>query len=122
MTEQAKVNKASAIRDYMEANPNAKPPEIAEKTGSNVAYVYSIQQKMRKRTKKKAAASSAPSKGQEALREVITEDQKEIARLKNMLGDQTLLLDMQEAEIERLGTIIRYLEKFVLTATRVEPL
>lgn len=117
-----KANKALSIRQYIEAHPDAKAPEIAKETGTHVAYVYAIAQKMRRSAKKKAAAASSPSKGQEAIREVITEDQKEIARLRNMLGDQTVLLDMQDVEIERLGTIIRYLEKFLLPSSRVEAL
>ena len=123
MTEaKQKVNKASAIRDYIEANPNAKPPEIAEKTGSNVAYVYSIQQKMRKRTKKKAAAPSAPSNGQETLKRVITEDEETIANLRFDIALMSDALKAYEDEIQRLCTIITYLEKFVCTAQRVNRL
>jgi hypothetical protein len=115
-----KTNKASAIRDYIKANPTAKPPEIAEKIGCNAAYVYSVTQKVRRRAKaviKKAA--HAPSKGQEVLRKVVSDDEETIANLRFDVALMSDACKAQDRELERLRTIITYLEKFVCTAERV---
>lgn len=117
-----KLNKAFAIRQYIEAHPDAKAPEVAKETGTHIAYVYAIQQKMRSKAKKKAAAASAPSKGQEVLKKVISEDEEQIANLAYQVRGLLQVNEMQQTEIQRLCTIIQYLEKFVVTSTRVEAL
>jgi len=114
-----KLNKAFSIRQYIEANPNAKPTEVASQTGTHLAYVYAIQQKMRARAKKKAASASAPSKGQEVLRDVISKEEETIANLRFDLALQLDAAKAYENEIQRLCNIITYLEKFVCTAERV---
>lgn len=105
-----KINKASAIRQYVEANPNAKAPEVAKETGTHLAYVYAIKQQMRSKAKKKAAAASAPSKGQEAIREVISKDQEEIASLRRLVGIKDRVIESLKEDIDRLDILVEHLE------------
>lgn len=93
-----KQNKAAAIRKWMAANPGAKAKDIAAAVGCDITYVYLVQSADRRKNKK-----SKPTRGQEVVRQVMSEDSTKIAQLEN----ERLLLQI---EIDRLRTIIEYLE------------
>lgn len=93
-----KQNKAAAIRAFMAANPGAKAKDIAAGVGCDITYVYLVQSADRRKTKK-----AKPTRGQEVVRQVMSEDSTKIERLEN----ERLLL---QNELARLRTIIEYLE------------
>ena len=92
-----KQNKAAAIRAFMAANPGAKAKDIAAGVGCDITYVYLVQSAERRKKKPK------PTRGQEVLRQVLSQDADRIAKLEQ---DRAVL----HAEIARLNTIIEYLE------------
>ena len=50
-------NKAAQIREYIAANPKAKPAEIGKAVGSSKQYVYIVQSKEKAKIAKKAKAA-----------------------------------------------------------------
>jgi hypothetical protein len=50
-------NKAAQIREYIAANPKAKPAEIGKAVGSSKQYVYIVQSKEKAKVAKKAKAA-----------------------------------------------------------------
>ena len=50
-------NKAAQIREYISANPKAKPAEIGKAVGSSKQYVYIVQSKEKAKVTKKAKAT-----------------------------------------------------------------
>ena len=50
-------NKAAQIREYIAANPKAKPAEIGKAVGSSKQYVYIVQSKEKAKLAKKAKAA-----------------------------------------------------------------
>lgn len=102
-----KQNKAAAIRAFMAANPGAKAKDIAAGVGCDITYVYLVQSADRRRNKPKKAK---PTRGQEALRQVINMD---VVKLEKMEVELVRL----HGEIARLHTIIDYLERKVSGAS-----
>lgn len=102
-----KPNKAAAIRKFMAENPGAKAKDIAAGAGCDITYVYLVQSADRRKGKTK---KSKPTRGQEAVRVVISEDTKKIDQLE---ANRAILL----AEIARLNTVIDYLERKVRGAS-----
>ena len=93
-----KQNKAAAVRAFMAANPGAKAKDIAAGVGCDITYVYLVQSNDRRKNKK-----PKPSRGQEVVRQVLSQDSDRIAKLDQ---ERAVL----HAEIARLHTIIEYLE------------
>lgn len=99
-----KQNKAAAVRAFIAANPNAKPKDIAASVGCDITYVYLVQSNDRRKKKQK------PTRGQEVVRQVMSEDSNKIDRLES---ERVVL----QNEIARLNTIIEYLERKVRGAS-----
>lgn len=85
-------SKADKIRAYLIANPTVKVKDAAQTLGVNLQYVYLIKKKL----KKAAGKATKPSAGQQALRQVIKQDDGQIQSLR--------------AELYRMACIITYLE------------
>ena len=100
-----KQNKAAAVRKFQAENPNATVKEIAAAVGCDVTYVYLVRSADKRKGKK-----AKPTRGQEAVRVVISEDTKKIDQLE---ANRAVL----HAEIARLNTIIDYLERKVRGAS-----
>lgn len=100
-----KPNKAAAIRKFMAENPGAKPKDIAAGVGCDITYVYLVQSADRRKKK-----TLKPSRGQEALRQIINMD---VVKLEKMEVELVRL----HGEIARLHTIIDYLERKVSGAS-----
>jgi chemotaxis regulatin CheY-phosphate phosphatase CheZ len=84
------MTKAKQIRTFKEANPTAKPKDIAAVCGVTTTYVYQVLHHAKKKTVK-AVKPVAPTQGQDTLR-------KEIKRLNEDLdGWRELYLSAHEA-------------------------
>lgn len=100
-----KQNKAAAVRKFQAENPAATAKEIAAAVGCDVTYVYLVKSADKRKTKK-----AKPTRGQEALRQVINMD---VVKLEKMEVELVRL----HGEIARLHTIIDYLERKVRGAS-----
>jgi len=110
MSFEKKMNKAAAVRKYQAENPNAKPKDVAVAVGCDVTYVYLVNSKERNK-------KSKVTRGQEVLRQELTQHDKLIAEKDKIIAGMEKLL--QEAshhnhilqnEVGRLNIVIQWLE------------
>jgi hypothetical protein len=99
------VSKAKQIRLYKESNPTATPQMIAEALGVNLQYVYTVMHKAVVQ-KPRAPKTATPTlterqmaKGQQILRDEISNLHRQITRLK--LHNEMLqsMLKVQEFDL-----------------------
>ena len=95
----SKINKAAAVRKYQAENPNAKPKDVAVAIGCDVTYVYLVNSKDRKASKKKPKVT----RGQEVLRQELTQHDR-------LIADKDQTISVLHDEVMRLNIIIRWLE------------
>ena len=105
------MNKAQTIRDYIKANPEAKAKAIAEALGMKLQYVYTVKHKASSKTKRqfkhnpmpKVAPISAEerqlAKGQQILRDEISNLHRQITRLKLHNDMLQSMLKVQEFDL-----------------------
>jgi hypothetical protein len=108
----SKTNKAAAIREYQALDPKATPKEVAAAIGCDVTYVYLVNNKERKKQ-----AKPKVTRGQEVLRQELTQHDKLIAEKdKTIAGMEKLLQEAShhnhilQNEVGRLNIIIQWLE------------
>jgi hypothetical protein len=96
MSSEKKMNKAAAVRKYQAENPNAKPKDVAVAVGCDVTYVYLVNSKERNK-------KSKVTRGQEVLRQELTQHDK-------LIADKNKIIVGLHEEVARLNIIIQWLE------------
>lgn len=98
-----KETKASKIRAYFSANPDARPEQAAADLGVNLQYAYAIKKQMKgdgiKRRKRQPNAT--PTEGQLVLRSVLTKKDEEIQSLRSELFNAAAIIRYLESRMER---------------------
>jgi len=95
----SKTNKAAAVRNYQAENPNAKPKDVAAAVGCDITYVYLVNSKERSKASKK----SKVTRGQEVLRQELTQHDL-------LIADKNKTIVVLHEEVARLNIIIQWLE------------
>lgn len=110
----SKISKASAVRKYQAENPSAKPKDVATAIGCDVTYVYLVNSNDRKKTSRKPKVT----RGQEVLRQELTqhdkliaEKDKTIAMMEKLLQEVSDYNNKLRNEMARLNIIIQWLEE-----------
>ena len=90
------------IRDYKEANPDATARQIADAVGTAAVYVHQVLAYSPKKAKRGRPVTKP--------KENNPINKKEVDTLKHEIEMQNLIIDAQKKQVERLQTIIEYLE------------
>jgi hypothetical protein len=90
------------IRDYKEANPDATARQVADAVGTTAVYVHQVLANPLKKAKKGRPATKP--------KENNPINKKEVDALKEEIEMQNLIIDAQKKQVERLQTVIEYLE------------
>lgn len=113
----SKINKAAAVRKHQAENPGAKPKDVAAAVGCDVTYVYLVNSKERNKTSKKKSKPAAPTRGQEVLRQDLTQLNKTIEEKDRLIaGMEKLLQETSDHnhrlrnEMARLNIVIQWME------------
>jgi len=98
------MTKSKKIRDYKQANPNAKPKDIAKACGVKTTYVYQVLHNAKKKPAKGAnlVVENKPTQGQQVLRDEIERLNAEIANLQILDEINDEIIAGHVAEIDQL--------------------
>ena len=99
------MTKAKRIRAYKEANPTAKPSDIAKACGVTTTYVYQVLHHAKKKAVK-AVKPVVPTEGQKIVREEVKRLHAEIERLQILQEmDGELMAEIRD-DLDRLNNDI----------------
>lgn len=101
------MNKAKKIREYQKAHPSATPQDVADACNVSRAYVYQVIYKLKhKNGKKTEVATTAPTHGQDVLREEIERLHAEIDNLRILDEVNEEIIEQNMSEIQQLNNDI----------------
>lgn len=87
------MNRAKIIREYKAANPNATPQAIANATNEKIQYVYQVLHKQK--IKKQAALNWAKVFKREGSKVKVTAEERQLAKGQQILRDEISNLHRQ---------------------------
>jgi hypothetical protein len=102
------MTKAKKIRDFKEANPTAKPTEIAEACGVTTTYVYQVLHSAKK--KKKPVAQMTPTEGQKIVREELNRLNKDVDEWRDLYFSAANEADQLKQDAIGYRAVISYLQ------------
>ena len=102
------MTKAKRIRAYKEANPTAKPSDIAKACGVTTAYVYQVLHSAKKKAVK--AVKLVVSEGQNTLREEIKRLNEDLDGWRELYLASSEALTQYEQDVVGYRAVISYLQ------------
>ena len=102
------MTKAKRIRAYKEANPTAKPSDIAKACGVTTAYVYQVLHSAKKKAVK--AVKPVVSEGQNTLREEIKRLNEDLDGWRELYLASSEALTQYEQDVVGYRAVISYLQ------------
>ena len=102
------MTKAKRIRAYKEANPTAKPSDIAKACGVTTAYVYQVLHSAKKKAVK--AVKPVVSEGQNILREEIKRLNEDLDGWRELYLASSEALTQYEQDVVGYRAVISYLQ------------
>ena len=103
------MTKAKRIRAYKEANPTAKPSDIAKACGVTTAYVYQVLHSAKKKAVK-AVKPVAPTQGQDTLRKEIKRLNEDLDGWRELYLASSEALTQYEQDVVGYRAVISYLQ------------
>ena len=99
------MTKSKRIRAYKEANPTAKPSDIAKACGVTTAYVYQVLH-----TAKKKAVKPVVTEGQDVLRKEIKRLNEDLDGWRELYLSSNDALAQYEQDVVGYRAVISYLQ------------
>lgn len=106
------MTKSQKIREYAQANQNAKAKDIAKECGVATAYVYQVlhRAKKKKANKEKPVAEKTPTEGQKTVRSELTRLHRDIDDWRSLYLSSFDEIEQLKQDVIGYRAVISYLQ------------